>query len=121
MDRRQMLRERIKRMIRVDPETGCWRWTGSHNNQGYPRMSVRIDGEHVTLYAHRVSLSVFVRKPVAREEAAHDPVKCPHKNCVRPSHLRWATRAENEADKRHPSRLRIREVPAPMVYEACIT
>lgn len=118
---RDRLQARILKNTRLDPETGCRRWILAHNNQGYPTMNVHIPGlGPVKLFAHRVALTVFDRPPQEGEEAAHDPTKCPHKDCCEPDHLRWATRTENEADKRHPSRLRLREVHPPLDREEAI-
>lgn len=115
--RRKQLQARILRNSRLDESTGCRLWTARINNQGYPTMTVRIEGEGrknpVTMFAHRVSLEVFGRAPKEGEEAAHD-VKCPHRHCVAREHLRWATRSENELDKRHARRLKLREVHPPV-------
>lgn len=118
---KERLRGRIMRNIFVDPVTGCWRWLGRKSRARgkktlfYGRISVRLPGyKHPRpLIATRVSLEVFVGPPKAGQEAAHD-VTCPHTDCVNWKHLRWATRGENEADKRHPSRLRLREVHPPL-------
>lgn len=37
--------------------------------------------------------------PSPTHVAAHAPVICHDRRCINPNHLRWATRAENEADK----------------------
>lgn len=118
--RQEQLRARILRNTLYLAETGCRIWTKRHNNQGYPVITVRLEGRKnpVPLLAHRVALAVFKGAPRPGEEAAHDPERCPHKNCCEPAHLRWATRTENEADKRHPSRLRLREVHPPIAQEA---
>lgn len=119
VSRQARLRARILKNTLHLPETGCRVWTARHNNQGYAVMTVRLVGRKnpVPLLAHRVSLAVFKGAPRPGEEAAHDPA-CPHKDCCEPAHLRWATRLENEADKRHPSRLRLREVHPPIAQEA---
>lgn len=120
LTRQQQLRDRIMRNTEYLPETGCRIWTKRHNNQGYPVITVRMPGRKnpVPLLAHRVALAVFKGAPRPGEEAAHDPTTCPHKDCCEPAHLRWATRLENEADKRHPSRLRLREVHPSLAMEA---
>ena len=121
--RRQRLRERILRWILVDSETGCWRWQGVKTSTKrmrtggqYPLISIRVKGYRTprAMIATRVSLEVFVGPPAPGQEAAHDPERCPYTDCVNPTHLRWASRTENEADKRHPSRLRLREVHPPV-------
>lgn len=116
---RLRLQARILNNVGFEPETGCWPWLGRLNNQGYPTISQRVPGVDypVTLFAHRVSLAVFHRAPEDGEEAAHDPVLCPLKHCCNYGHLYWATRSQNEIDKRHPKRLRIHKVPKPIGYE----
>ena len=112
----ERLQIRIVRNSAIFLPTQCRLWTARLNNQGYPVMTVWIPGRgRAKLFAHRVSLEIFVEPPEHDcMEAAHDPVLCPFKHCVEPAHLRWATRTENEADKRHPSRLMLREVPLPV-------
>lgn len=112
-ERRIGIIKRLLRNIRIDPNTGCWLWTGRLNNQAYPVMSFRLKGRKnpVTVYAHRVALEVFTRSPMPGEEAAHDPLRCPtHRHCINWQHLRWATRTENEHDKRIKRALKLREV-----------
>lgn len=114
---RWRLQGRILRNILVDAVTGCWRWARRKNNGGYPVMAYRVPGYRTPrkLVATRVSLEVFVGPPPSPEhEAAHDPERCPHTDCVNWRHLRWATREENEADKRHPRRLHVREIHPPL-------
>jgi hypothetical protein len=114
--RRVVLMQRLLRNVRVDERTGCWLWTGRINNGGYPTLTMRLPGrEHpVPIFAHRLSLEVFKpnRKPKEDEEAAH-AIDCPFPHCVCPDHLRWASREQNEADKRHPRRLKVRELYPP--------
>lgn len=64
---------------------------GSH---GYCSVSIK----HRKLLAHRYVCEMFHGVPPSRgHQAAHS---CGNKTCVNPHHLRWATRKENEADKR---------------------
>lgn len=111
---RQRLIDRILRHVRVDDDTGCWLWTARKNNGGYAVMAVRIGRSHpVPLFVHRVMLELHKGPPPSPDhEAAHD-VLCPFQHCVHPHHLRWATSRENAADRRHPHRLHVRQVPAP--------
>lgn len=113
--RRIRLMLRLLRNVRVDHATGCWLYTGRLNNQRYPTITVRVRGRKhpVPMFAHRVACEIFKGAPKPGLEAAH-VVDCPHRHCINPDHVRWATRTENEADKRHPSRLRLREVHPPM-------
>lgn len=55
------------------------------------------DAKRKTTMAHvYICERVNGQRPSAAHEAAHS---CGHANCVSPAHLRWATIAENEADK----------------------
>lgn len=112
---RLRLQARILRNSVFISPTGHRLWLGHINNQGYPTLTMRVEGRKnpVKMFAHRVSCEVFGRAPKDGEEAAHDP-KCPFRHCVAKEHLRWAAREENEADKRHVSRLRLREVHPPI-------
>lgn len=103
------LLERIKKNVTIDPEFGCWLWERAKNGAGYPRMNVRVKGEVRIFAVTRVVLAITAGEPGERHEAAHKPDKCPFKTCVNPKHLYWATRSENELDKRHPKRIRLPE------------
>lgn len=121
---RERLRGRIMRNVFIDQVTGCWRWLcfksrtsrkSRPTQQWYPRITMRLPGYDYpkSLMATRVSLEVFKGPPEHGQEAAH-AITCPYTDCVNPAHLRWASREENEADKRHPSRLRFRQVHPPL-------
>lgn len=49
-----------------------------------------------TMPAHRYVCSLAHGSPPAASDCAHS---CGNRLCCNPKHLRWATRAENEADK----------------------
>ena len=74
----------------------CDLWPFSQNGRGYGQ--VRLDGR---LYgAHRLSLTLAKGEPAdGLCEAAHDPAVCNNRLCCNPKHLRWASHAENIADK----------------------
>lgn len=71
----------------VDPDTGCWIWTGA-TSVGYGR--IRVDGR--LDMAHRVSYQLFVGQIPEGLDLDH---LCMNRRCCNPSHLEPVTRAEN--------------------------
>lgn len=75
----------------------CIIWPFYIAPDGYGRMTVR--GRPQT--AHRVVLGLAKGEPPRdRMDAAHAAGVCWSRACVNPNHLRWATRYENEQDKK---------------------
>lgn len=66
------------------------------NSAGYP--IVRVNGREV-LASRYVLEHTAGPPPTAGHVAAHAPIKCHQPRCLNPSHLRWATRQENTADR----------------------
>jgi hypothetical protein len=66
----------------------CWNWNAASNADGYGRFCVNYKME----YAHRVAYSL-AHGPIAdRMDIDHT---CFNKSCVKPTHLRAATRKQN--------------------------
>lgn len=84
---------RIKRMSRVDPDSGCWLWTGREDHNGYGQICIRNgSGSGSTKLAHRTSYEVFVG-PI--EDGMDIDHLCRVRRCVNPGHLEPVTRREN--------------------------
>lgn len=73
----------------------CLIWPFGRNGDGYG--SVQVDGKMVN--AHRYLCQIaHGEPPTATHQAAHSCGKG-HLGCVAKNHLRWATPAENQADR----------------------
>lgn len=72
---------------------GCRLWPFATDARGYG--SIGVSGK--TLKAHRYICQLALGVDGAGMDCAHS---CGNPLCCTPSHLRFATRAENEADKR---------------------
>jgi hypothetical protein len=87
------LAERLAANVQVDPDTGCFDWTGNLNNAGYARYSVRCCGKVKKVYAHRTSYELAKGEPIpAGMEIDHT---CVNTKCIRPDHLEVVTSEEN--------------------------
>lgn len=83
----------FKRGVVVDP---CIDWPYARDDDGYPRWTHR--GQKGTTLVHRWILIRITGRNPKQLDAAHSCGRG-SSGCVNPSHLRWASRAENEADK----------------------
>ena len=90
--RREALLARIRAGVEVDPETGCWVWTGADSGSGrgggYARMS--LDGQ--TVAVHRVAYVCTFGFVSSRRHIDHG---CRNRRCVNPAHLELVTPREN--------------------------
>ena len=82
--------------IHLDHEgDGCLKWPYADDGKGYG--VANVDGRQQ--YAHRIICErVYGAPPTELHEVAHSCGRGQF-GCVNPKHLRWATRAENHADK----------------------
>ncbi len=95
MSRRDTIRARIMARVRIDPETGCWIWTGptsgsSGRGKDYPRMS--LNGRMVA--THRVMWTNEHGYIPGNKELDH---ACRNRLCVRPDegHLELVSHSVN--------------------------
>lgn len=78
---------------RIEKSEGCWNWTKGRTEAGYGFMSVNGKCE----YAHRISYTIHFGEIPNGMSVDH---KCHNRGCVNPDHLRLATDALNQQNRR---------------------
>ncbi len=85
---------RFEEKFLVDPNSGCWLWTGSVCSKGYGRfVSARV--RVAPLLAHRVAYEHFIGPIPERHYVCH---RCDVPSCVNPAHLFVGTQGDNMRD-----------------------
>lgn len=95
-----LLKARFDTKWKLDETTGCWLWTASCAGKGYGQ--IKIPGERVQIYAHR--LSYILHKGVDVEKGKHICHTCDTPKCVNPEHLFMGTNHENHMDMKNKGR-----------------
>jgi hypothetical protein len=90
-DHNDPIEDRIARRYVVDPDTGCWNWTGTVNGQGRGRITY----EGRPQYAYRVTYRVLVGPIPDGLLICHH---CDNPLCVNPEHLYAGTARDNMRD-----------------------
>lgn len=77
--RRAQFMARLKR--RLEERDGCMCYRGTLDHKGYARLSVKFEGKHLSIHAHRLFLILKLGRPIRRGyEAAHS---CGVRPCVK--------------------------------------
>jgi hypothetical protein len=88
------LRNEIDAVVNQPWPEECIIFSGKQQPNGYGRVS--IDGQYRRSHVYACE-KAHGPCPAGKRDAAH---ACGKAMCINPRHLRWASRAENEADKR---------------------
>lgn len=80
-------------------DNGCWLWTGSRNQLGYPR--ARVNGGHELL--HRLFFKLFTGANIPK--GIYVCHKCDTPSCVNPKHLFLGSALDNARDRDSKGRL----------------
>jgi len=76
----------------VEKSSGCWKWTGYRDQNGYGRINIG----NMPVLAHRVAWQLLCHEITSEQHVLH---RCDNPSCVRPEHLFLGDHAMNMADK----------------------
>jgi HNH endonuclease len=98
--------EWLRARVEIDPETGCWNWTGVVNHRGYGRYHYTTDSRVINGSAHRLALELALGRPLIEDmNACHT---CDNPPCCNAEHLFEGTTDDNQQDCRNKGRARWR-------------
>lgn len=92
--------EKIMSKTIPEPNSGCWIWLGTKDNNGYGRIYI---GPKKTSQAHRVFYELLFGKLRDDQLVCH---KCDVRLCINPDHLFIGTAQDNSDDMRNKQRHR---------------
>lgn len=90
------LHVRLMRHVQVDPETGCWMWTGSTTVRGYPQ--IKAEASKSPKFAHRISYELEygeIPEGLVIDHLCYTDEGISNRLCVNPQHLEAVTQSEN--------------------------
>jgi hypothetical protein len=97
-----------------EPNSGCWIWTATTNQDGYGRF--RFRGK--LMGAHRFSMMIYTEQENKNMCVCHT---CDNPCCVNPAHLFFATHKENMEDKSRKGRVGFNPVKGTQHHNSKLT
>lgn len=88
--------DRFNEKYVIDPDTGCWNWTGAITNIGYGIL--KINGKNI--YAHRFSYEFNIGQ-INNKYVLH---QCDNRKCVNFDHLFLGDHLDNMSDCKNKDR-----------------
>ena len=98
--------DRLVDKFEIDPETGCWNWTGFRMATGYGTFRYGRDVKK----AHRAAYELVVEAIPGGLEIDH---LCRNRSCVNPDHLEVVTHRENTVRGNSQAGLNARKTHCP--------
>lgn len=89
------IRERLLATREIDPETGCWLWTGFVHPEGYGRTKWNGRGHNVHRLAYHLFRDFDLNSPLV---ICHDCPGGDNPRCFNPDHLFVGTSGDNTRD-----------------------
>lgn len=90
------LQERFDASVSIEPNSGCWLWTGRLNSKSYAMLSMKYKTSKYRLASH-ISKELGGQPRLSESHLALH--KCDTPQCVNPDHLYWGTHQQNADDK----------------------
>jgi hypothetical protein len=107
----EKIKNRLTPKRQVNPDTGCWDFTGSITANGYGHISFRGKME----YTHRVAAILYLN--FDRESDLIVMHRCDRPSCFNPAHLKIGTQTENMRDAAKKGRMGANKLTAEQAGE----
>ncbi len=81
----------------------CWIWMGNRDHHGYGRLTLRVDGKHKKVRAHRIAAQVFAGVQFDEKNDTWEH-HCKVTSCIHPNHGEPMPNPDNAGGRRNGRR-----------------